>query len=167
MGFLVAFTNAMAVLSINVAGAEVRIVGSEVRDIFWRKDQARHKIEWEERVQQLRVATSLIKRFTHLLPLSPNPTLALRQFQSLVRQMLSSPNWASESQDLQSTTVLETLAEPRGVSQFLWEDFLRMQHENLYSVVVNSPDLDRHKSIELLTDECCLPTTQLPQKMKG
>jgi glutamate-ammonia-ligase adenylyltransferase len=53
-----------------------------------------------------------------------------------------------------------------GVSQFLWEDFLRMQHENLYPVVVNSPDLDRHKSIEQLTDECCPSTTQLPQRMK-
>ena len=156
-GFLFAFTNAMAVLNINVAGSEVRTVGSEVRDTFWLTDQAGHKIESEERVQQLRVATSLIKQFTHLLPLSPNPTLALRQFQALVRQMLSSPRWASESQDLQSTTVLETLAELMGVSQFLWEDFLRMQHENLYPVVVNSPDLDRHKSIEQLTNECCSP----------
>ena len=32
-----------------------------------------------------------------------------------------------------------------------------MQHENLYPVVVKSRDLDRHKSIEQLTDECCPP----------
>ncbi len=156
-GFLFAFTNAMAVLNINVAGAEVRTVGNEVRDTFWLTDQSGHKIQSKERVQQLRVATSLIKQFTHLLPLSPNPTLALRQFQALVRQMLSSPQWASETQGLQSATVLETLAELMGVSQFLWEDFLRMQHENLYPVVVNSPDLDRNKSVEQLTDECCPP----------
>ena len=41
-----------------------------------------------------------------------------------------------------------------GVSEFLWEDFLRMQHENLYPVLVDAAALDETKHLERLTEEC-------------
>ena len=40
---------------------------------------------------------------------------------------------------LTTTPVLETLADLMGVSRFLWEDFLRLQHQNLYPVLVDVP----------------------------
>ncbi|MFQ6029894.1 MAG: ACT domain-containing protein [Dehalococcoidia bacterium] len=163
-GFLFAFTNALAALNINVVGAEIRTVGDEVQDTFWLTDRPGRKVQSEGQVHELRVATALIKHFTHLLPLSPNPTLALRQFRALVRQVLSTPEWTSELEDLESATVLETLAELMGVSQFLWEDFLRMQHENLYSVLVDIPALDQYKSPERLAAECRGLITGLSQR---
>jgi len=41
-----------------------------------------------------------------------------------------------------------------GVSQFLWEDFLRMQHENLFPVVLDTPALDEDRSIDRLRKAC-------------
>lgn len=81
-GFLFSFTNALAVLNVNVVGAEIRTVGAEAQDTFRLTDQAGHKIQSEGQIQELRRATALIKQFTHLLPLSPNPAQAVRQFSS-------------------------------------------------------------------------------------
>jgi glutamate-ammonia-ligase adenylyltransferase len=39
-----------------------------------------------------------------------------------------------------------------GVSRFLWEDFLRMQHENLFPVVMDSPALDERTPGEILRE---------------
>ena len=71
-----------------------------------------------------------------------------------MRQVLSRPEWTGDLQDLESQTVLETLAGLMGVSEFLWEDFLRMQHENLYPVLVDDAALDQTKHLERLTEEC-------------
>ena len=153
-GFLFSFTNALAVLNVNVVGAEIRTVGTEAQDTFRLTDQSGHKIQSERQIQELRRATALIKHFTHLLPLSPNPTQAVHQFQALVRQVLSRPEWTGDLRDLESQTVLETLAGLMGVSEFLWEDFLRMQHENLYPVLVDAAALEETKPLEQLTEEC-------------
>ncbi|MBI4282339.1 MAG: hypothetical protein HY672_02475 [Chloroflexi bacterium] len=151
-GFLYAFTNALAVLNVNIEGAEIRTVQGETRDTFWVTDLSGGKIVSRERIQELRVMVALIKQFTHLLPRSPNPALALRQFNALTYQMLSRPDWSSDLRDLESATVLGTLAELMGVSQFLWEDFLRMQHENLFPVLLDIPSLDEHRPREQLQE---------------
>ena len=142
LGFLFEFTNALAMLNVDIERVEIRTVGGEARDTFWVREPSGAKISDPERLHELRAAAALIKQFTHLLPRSPNPAQALRQFTALARQMLSRRDWTSELETLESTTVLSTLAELMGVSRFLWEDFLRMQHENLFPVVRDVPSLD-------------------------
>ncbi len=141
-GFLFEFTNALALLGVNIERAEIRTVGNEAHDTFWVTNAQRRKIDDEARLRDLRVAAALIKHFTHLLPTSPNPSQALRQFSALTAQMLSRPDWTAELRDLESGAVLATLAELMGVSRFLWDDFLRMQHGNLFPVIVDTPALD-------------------------
>lgn len=152
VGFLYAFTNALAVLNVNIEGAEIRTVHGKTHDTFLVTDLSGGKIISRERIQELRVAAALIKQFTHLLPRSPNPALALRQFNALTYQMLSRPDWSSDLRNLESSTVLGTLAELMGVSEFLWEDFLRMQHENLFPVLLDMPSLDEHRSRDQLQE---------------
>src|SRR5438132_6833657 len=105
----------------------------------------------------------------HLLPRSPHPAQALRQFSALARQILSRPDWVTDVQSLKSDVVLQTLAELMGVSQFLWEDFLREQHENLFPVIRDIPALDETKMKDELCDELLSvvrgsldPTLQVP-----
>jgi glutamate-ammonia-ligase adenylyltransferase len=124
-----------------------------VHDTFWVTDAYGNQISDPLRIHELRVAAVLIKQFTHLLPRSPNPAQALRQFGALTGQMLSRPEWVSDLQSLQSGAVLGTIAELMGVSQFLWEDFLRMQHENLFPVLRDVPALGEAKSKGRLRDE--------------
>ena len=150
-GFLFAFSNALATLSFNISRAEIRTVHGQARDRFFLTERDGGKITSESRTQELKVATSLIYEFTGLLPRSPNPAQALLQFNALTRRMLSRPDWVDGVRDLESRGVLETIAEMMGVSKFLWEDFLRMQHENLFPVLVDVPALSNRRSKEELS----------------
>ncbi len=153
VGFLFAFTNALTSLRVNVRRARVRTVEGRVEDTFWLTDSSLGKIKSERRLRQARVAAALIKQFTHLLPNAPDPAQALRQFNSLTAQLLARPDWISELHDLESPGVLETLAELMGFSRFLWEDFLRMQHENLFPVLLDPEGLNQVRARNELSEE--------------
>jgi glutamate-ammonia-ligase adenylyltransferase len=154
LGFLFAFTNALTMLNLNTERAEIRTLDGEVHDTFWLTDAAGRKLVAEKQLHELRVAAVLIKHFTFLLPRSPNPAQALSQFNALTHQMLSHPDWTGGLRDLESATVLKTLADLMGVSQFLWEDFLRMQHESLFPVLLDTPALSQRRSKRQLREAC-------------
>lgn len=135
IGFLYEFTNALALHGINIRRVTVNSVGNRVQDTLYVTDTQHHKITAPHKQRELRVATALIKHFTHLLPQSPNPELALLHFREFVGQLFTRPNWPDELTSLEKPEVLNTLARLLGVSDFLWNDFLRMQYENLFPVV--------------------------------
>ncbi|NLV23578.1 MAG: hypothetical protein GXY54_02190 [Deltaproteobacteria bacterium] len=141
-GFLFSFANALAMLEIQIEGADIRTVGEEVQDTFWIQDIQRRKITDPEKLQQIRAACALIKQFTHLLPQSANPGLALRQFGDLVNQVLFQSDWVRDLGSIRSQRVLNNIAALMGVSRFLWEDFLRMQYENLFPMISDPAVLD-------------------------
>ncbi len=111
------------------------------------------KIESPQKVQELRVATVLIKQFSHLLPRSANPAQALKQFTKFTSDVLRRPDWTATLEPLGSGDVLRTLADMMGVSNFLWEDFLRLQHENLFPVLADVPGLEIAKNRKTLEEE--------------
>ncbi|HEX7579519.1 MAG TPA: glutamine synthetase adenylyltransferase, partial [Thermoanaerobaculia bacterium] len=151
-GFLYELTNALALNGVDISRMTAGSVGSRVRDALWVTDASSAKITSVDRQRELRAATVLIKHFTHLLPRSPNPELALLHFGELLGQLLARPDWPAEFASLESPRVLDTLARLLGVSDFLWSDFLRMQHANLFPLVQDAsavslakgrPDLER------------------------
>lgn len=135
VGFLYEFTNALAFTRTNIARMIVRTVGSRVHDLLYVTDSEGRKIESPQKQRELRAAIVLIKHFTHLLPHSPNPELALLHFREFIYQLFQRPNWPDEIASLERSDVLKALARVLGVSDFLWDDFLRMQYANLYPVV--------------------------------
>lgn len=146
-GFLFAFTNALASIHVRIARATIRTHGDVVQDTFWLTDSSGGKIEDEHRLNQLWVAAALIKQFTYYLPVAPDPAQALRQFNSLTSQLLTMRDWTSKLHDLDSPDVMETLARMMGMSRFLWEDFLRMQHDNLFPVLLDSESMGQSLSL--------------------
>jgi glutamate-ammonia-ligase adenylyltransferase len=152
-GFLFSFANALAMLEINIETAEIRTLGDEVCDTFWIQDGQRRKITETEKLQQLRAACALIKQFTYLLPQSADPGLALRQFGDLVGQVLFQPEWVRDLVSMRSQKVLNNIAALMGVSRFLWEDFLRMQYENLFPMLSDPRVLDACPSRQELVAE--------------
>jgi glutamate-ammonia-ligase adenylyltransferase len=152
-GFMFEFTAALAILNVNIDRVEIRTIDGKVHDTFWVTDAAGRKITEPGRIHEVRVAAALIKQFMHLLPRAPNPAQALRQFAALAREVLTHVDWVGDLRSLQSHGVLQTLAQLLGMSQFLWEDFLRMQHENLFAVVQDVPALEEGKSSEQLRRE--------------
>lgn len=153
VGFLYELTNALAASRVYIAQVKVRSEGSRVQDTLYVTDAAGHKIVAPQKQRELRAATVLIKHFTHLLPLSPNPESALIHFRQFIEQMFGRPDWPDEFASLENVQVLERLARLLGVSDFLWADFLRMQHANLFPVIHNTDALHTAKSRARLQDE--------------
>ncbi len=135
VGFLYEFTNALAFTRTNIARMLVRSVGSRAQDVLYVTDADGRKIESPEKQRELRAAIVLIKHFTHLLPNSPNPETALLHFREFLAQLFQRPNWPDEIASLERSEVLKALARVLGVSDFLWDDFLRMQYTSLFPVV--------------------------------
>ncbi len=145
VGFLYELTNALALHKIYIAQMEIDTTGRTVSDRLYVTDQRGAKITDPEQQREMRTAVVLIKHFTHLLPLSPDPESALLHFGELVANLFERPNWPDELSSLERPEVLESLAHLLGVSEFLWHDFLRMQYSNLFPVV---RDVDALKTVK-------------------
>jgi glutamate-ammonia-ligase adenylyltransferase len=134
-GFLYELAHALALNSVSIGCVELRTIDGIARDTLYVTDQEGRKITDANTLQQLRTTTVLIKHFTHLLPHSPNPASALLHFREFLAQLAAQPDWPSELATLEQTQVLDALARLLGVSDFLWNDFLRMQHASLFPIV--------------------------------
>jgi len=145
VGFLYEFTNALALTHTYIARVIVQSIGSRAQDILHVTDENNHKITSPEKQRELRAAVLLIKHFTHLLPHSPNPSTALLHFREFLAQLFQRPNWFDEIASIEKPDVLNALARLLGVSDFLWEDFLRMQYANLFPVVTDVDALSTSK----------------------
>ncbi len=146
VGFLYEFTNALALQDIYIARVTVRTQGTWVEDILWITDRQGRKIDDPQRQQELRALTVLVKHFTHLLPRAPDPKAALIHFRQFLGELLRRPHWLDDLTSLQRPAVLRTLAHLLGVSEFLWNDFLRLQYEHLFPLLQEADTRIHRKS---------------------
>jgi glutamate-ammonia-ligase adenylyltransferase len=153
IGFLYELSNALALAGIDIVRLIVASSGHTVFDTLHVTDTMGEKITNPDRQHELRAAIVLIKHFTHLLPRSPNPEAALLHFRDFLEHLFQQPNWLQELSSLERSDVLGALATLLGVSDFLWEDFLRLQHVNLFPVVTDTVALERRKPREELEAE--------------
>jgi len=153
VGFLYELTNALAITGVYIDRVQIETVQNRVRDVLYVTDMNGNKITDAEKLRELRAATVLIKHFTHLLPFSPNPENALIHFRDFMDQLLRRPNWMDEIASVERPEVLQALAHVLGVSDFLWDDFLRIQYANLFPVVTDVQALSSAKSREMLQKE--------------
>ena len=151
IGFLYELTNALALCGIAIEQVMISSEGDRAADILYVTDAQRQcKILDEARRQELQAAVVLIKHFTHLLPGSPNPEAALLHFRAFVGQLFQQPDWTEQLSSLDRPEVLSALAQLLGVSDFLWEDFLRLQYANLFPVLRDIQGIEAAKSKTLL-----------------
>ena len=153
VGFLYEFTNALSLTHIYIARMIVQSSGRQVNDLLYVTDEAGKKILAPEKQRELRAAAVLIKHFTHLLPHSPNPASALLHFREFLAQLFARPGWPDELASIERPEVLGNLARLLGVSDFLWDDFLRMQYANLFPVVSDASALETAKNRTMLQME--------------
>ncbi len=147
IGFLYELTNSLAVSGVSIHRVRIQSNQDQALDTLAVVDHEGKKITDPARLSELRAAVVLTKHFTHLLPRSPNPESALVQFRQFLQHLFQQPNWLEQLASLQQTEVLAALAQLLGVSEFLWHDFLRLQHENLFPVVANVDALRQAKPL--------------------
>jgi len=161
VGFLYEFTNALSLTHTYIARMVVQTEGPRVNDLLYVTDETGKKITSAEKLRELRTAAVLIKHFTHLLPRSPNPATALLHFREFLAQLFERPNWADELTSLENPQVMDNLARLLGVSDFLWDDFMRMQYANLFPVVSEAGALATAKTRPELQQELSTALAQV------
>jgi len=152
-GFLYELTNAVALQGLSIVQMSIDSEHGKAVDTLYVVDEQGKLIESEERQNELRAAIALVKHITHLLPTLPEPESALNQFQEFLKNLFSQPNWTEQLSPLANSRALESLARMFGASQFLWEDFLKLQHENLFPVISDQQALERPKYRNTLSNE--------------
>jgi glutamate-ammonia-ligase adenylyltransferase len=162
IGFLYEVTSALALGGFYIARVIVDSVGNRVRDTLYLTDRNGYKVLSAEKQRELRATTVLVKHFTHLLPSSPNPESALLHFHEFLGELFSRPDWPDELSSLHRPEVLQALARLLGVSEFLWDDFLRMQHANLFPVVQDVDALAAAKPASVLQEQLGAELTSAP-----
>lgn len=149
-GFVYELASALTLSGYNIHRVILSTIGNRAIDRLYIASESGGKLTDEAAQSRLRAAVVLIKHFTHLLPQSPNPENALIHFRQLLEQLLEQDNWIDELTSLNRSDVLTALARLLGVSDFLWDDFLRLQHNNLFPVVRDIEALaDRHSRLDL------------------
>ena len=134
-GFLYALATALAMRGVYVHQVEIASVGHEAHDLFLIATRDGRRIEDAAQLATLRAAVALLKQFTHLVPLAPDPAAALRAFSQLVDQVLAAAAPGDTLSLLSTPGGLRELARLLGASPFLWEDFLRREAEHLLPVL--------------------------------
>ena len=156
--FLYLFTNALAMRGVDIHSIRILTKQGKVRDRFFITDSQGAKISGEARIDELKFIVVLVKQFSHLLVRSPDPTMALDNFEKLVlgiwadREKAAGRGW--KMLDLSDQPVMEALARLFGTSNFLWEDFLRLQYENLLPVFEDLEALEHYKDKAEMWSEC-------------
>jgi glutamate-ammonia-ligase adenylyltransferase len=132
--FLFAFSNALALRGIYIHRVVIENVGTEIRDRLFLADSRGRKIEARREQDLLRVASVMIKQFTHSLASAPDPARAVVSFDLFLDKLMEGGPSRSLA-FLLKANVRDLLARLLGSSQFLWEDVLRMQFENLLPIL--------------------------------
>ena len=134
-GFLYSLSNALAMRGFYVHRVNIRSVQGKVQDelcLGWRNGG---KITSDKGQQELRFIVVLIKQFTHFLTVAPDPAMALQHFDQFLERLAANTLLGADLAWLREDGTLQALATMLGSSDFLWEDFLRMQHASLLPVL--------------------------------
>lgn len=145
-GFLYELTNAVSLVGFDIQRVIAASLGNRAVDTIYILDPHGQRVTKPAEQARLRAAIAFVKHFTHLLPRSPNPEAALLHFSRFVERLFDQPDWASQLASLDHSDVLDALARLLGFSDFLWEDFLRLQYDNLIPVLRDVSGLEVRKT---------------------
>ncbi len=145
--FLYAMSNALSLHNVSIERVSIETVGDEIRDVFdisaATPGGGPAPIRDRTQLDRIRLSILLTKQFTFVLDRAPDPYEALARFDKLIQDL------GDESEDMlhlfSDRELQQELAMLLGASDFVWEDFVRRQREQLL------PMLERIEQHELLS----------------
>ena len=128
--FLFTFSTALTLQGVSIEHVTIRTVGDRIEDEFEFVDTSGQAVADRTVIDRIKLSVLLTKQFTSFLPSAPDPLAALVRFEQLVREVSATgeERWV---QLLADQEVQRDLAQILGASTFLWEDFVRLQYEEL------------------------------------
>ncbi len=153
--FLFTFSTALTLQDVSIEHVRIRTRQARIEDEFEFVGTDGAAVGDPARIDGIRLAVLLTKQFTSFLGRAPDPLSALQRFESLLRDLLAQPGQGRWVRLLSDGNVLAGLAQLLGASTFLWEDFVRLQYEELL------PLLAPH----VAGGSFCEPTEGLPGRL--
>lgn len=129
--FLYSLSNALSLNGISIERVSINTVDRHVRDVIDIVDKGGGKITDTEALSRIKLSVLLTKQFTYFLGGSPNPYTALMRFEQMVKDFAGLPGREQWLGTLSNPRIMQELARLLGASDFLWEDFIRLQYESL------------------------------------
>ncbi len=129
--FLYAMSSALSMQGISIENVSIKTLKGRIEDEFQFVGLDGRRVEGTERLDRIKFSVLLTKQFTYFLPISPDPYSALLRFEELLNKVFSLPEREAVLKTISDADVLSYLARLLGISDFLWEDFIRLQYESL------------------------------------
>ena len=133
--FLYSMSNALALQGVSIERLRIRTIGGRIEDSFEVAGPSGGKIADGEAVDRLKFSVLLTKQFTYFLGKAPDPFKALSRFEQLVTDSLKFPKEGGLRGIISNPNMMGELAKLLGASDFLWEDFIRLQYEALLPIM--------------------------------
>ncbi|HOK41894.1 MAG TPA: hypothetical protein PLD27_12760 [bacterium] len=167
--FLFSLSNALAIKGISIHKIYINTIDNKVNDILFITDRYERPITNTDYLNNLKIAVSLIKQFTLLLPFASDPSLAIEHFEQLIDAVLLNKTQSFNLLDINNEIFLTTLAKLVGSSNYLWEEFIRLQYENFLPILKRINELKKiktKKEIEIELEKLLAEKDTLVEKMK-
>lgn len=130
--FLYALSTALALQGVSIERVRIRTVRGQVEDEMDVLDATgRPLTRGSAALDRIRLAVLLTKQFTYFVSHAPAPYAALCRFEQMVEAVLSGQERGQWVEMLSNPQTLQDLARLLGTSDFVWEDFIRLQYESL------------------------------------
>jgi [glutamine synthetase] adenylyltransferase / [glutamine synthetase]-adenylyl-L-tyrosine phosphorylase len=129
--FLFTFSTALTLQGVSIEHVTIRTREARIEDEFEFVGADGAGIDEPARIDGIKLAVLLTKQFTSFLGRASDPLAALQRFESLVRDLLAQSGQGRWVRLLSDGNVLAGLAQLLGASTYLWEDFVRLQYEEL------------------------------------
>ncbi len=133
--FLYTLSNALSLQGVSIKHVKIRTINNRIEDEIDIVDSKERKIEDPDLLDQIKLSVLLTKQFTYFLGNAPDPYSALNRFEYLVSEIVRVPATGKWLDLLSNPYTLQKLAKLLGTSDFLWEDFIRVQYEALLPVL--------------------------------
>lgn len=137
--FLYALSNALSLHGISIERVQIRTVEGRIEDEVDFVDAAGQPVRDREQLNTVKLSVLLTKQFTYFLDKAPDPYKALCRFEQMMVDILRLPESGQWLEFLANPRAMQELARLLGASDFIWEDFIRLQYEALLPIL--SPHL--------------------------
>ncbi|MFW5688596.1 MAG: glutamate-ammonia-ligase adenylyltransferase [Spirochaetota bacterium] len=139
--FLYALSTALSLQNISIESVSIETRRHVIRDVFELVDGSGAPISDQSALDRIRFSVLLTKQFTYFLDRAPDPYAALVRFETMSRDLVTQTDESGIESILSRPLVLRELAQLLGASDFLWEDFIRLQYENIIPMLTRPQEL--------------------------
>ena len=133
--FLYSLSTALSLHNLSIENVRIRTIHGRIEDEIDLVDLAGRPVRDPEQLNQVQFSVLFTKQFTYFLDKAPDPFTALARFEQLIQDTLRLPESGQWYELLSNQRAMQDLARILGASDFMWEDFIRLQYESLLPIL--------------------------------